>query len=73
MAMSATQMAAAIRSHQTATPSPHEGPISDADYPDAMLVALCQGVIDEIIAGAVVGEDPAGTGPHTHPNINVVS
>jgi hypothetical protein len=74
MAMSAADMAAAIRIHQTTiTPSPSEGPISDSSYADDMLVAMCQGIIDEIINGAVIGEDPAGTGPHVHPNINVIS
>lgn len=73
MAMSATDMAAKIRSYQTATPNPSEGPTPDGTYADAMLIALCQGVIDEIIESAVIGEDPAGTGPHTHPNINVIS
>ncbi len=73
MAMSATAMAAYIRGHQTTTPDPFEGPVGDATYAHDTLVALCQGIIDEIIAGAVVGEDPAGSGPHTHPNINVIS
>ena len=54
MGMSAADMVAAIRAHQSGiTPSPNEGPNGDVGYADAMLLALCQGIIDEIIAGAV--------------------
>lgn len=55
MGMSAQDMVDAIRGHQSGiVPSPNEGPAQDSAYADKMLLALCQGVIDEIIAGAVV-------------------
>jgi len=74
MSMSAEAMKNLIRSYQSPiSPVPNEGIDGDTAYADRMLVAMCQGIIDEIISGAVGQHTEAGTHPHVHPDINIVS
>jgi hypothetical protein len=54
MAMTAASMKARIRTAQAAIAAPANNAGAAAAYSDAMLQALCQGIIDEIKAAAVV-------------------
>lgn len=69
MALTATSMMAKVKAAIAAVPAQQVDSGSSADaYRDAILLALCQGIIDEIKANAevpVTGGSSAGTYPVT--------
>ena len=75
MAMTAASMMAKIKTYQDAIAVP-TGQLNSGTpaYRDALLTALCQGIIDEISLNAEIDTSSgahsghiSGTGDHTHP------
>lgn len=67
MAMTAASMKTRIRTAQAAISAPANNGAAAAAYSDAMLQALCQGIIDEIKAGAVIQVTAVTAGGATAP------